>query len=86
MLILMARICRRETGTLRKLFREVAGNTGIERIRFQTSHPKDLSDELIEAMAVYQNICRHLHLPVQSGSSRVLELMNRDIPRNNTRS
>jgi tRNA-2-methylthio-N6-dimethylallyladenosine synthase len=60
-----------------KLLREVASHTGIERIRFQTSHPKDLSDELIEVMAGYRNICQHLHLPVQSGSSRILKLMNR---------
>ena len=50
---------------------------GIERIRFMTSHPKDLSDELIEVMAASKKICRHLHLPVQSGSSRILKLMNR---------
>lgn len=50
---------------------------GIERIRFMTSHPKDLSDELIEVMAHSKKICRHLHLPVQSGSSRLLKLMNR---------
>lgn len=60
-----------------RFLEEVARDTGISRIRFQTSHPKDLSDELIEVMSRYQNICRHLHLPVQSGSSRVLELMNR---------
>ena len=50
---------------------------GIERIRFMTSHPKDLSDELIEAMASEPKICPHLHLPLQSGSSRILKLMNR---------
>lgn len=50
---------------------------GIERIRFMTSHPKDLSDELIDVMAHSKKICRHLHLPVQSGSSRLLKLMNR---------
>ena len=42
-----------------------------------TSHPKDLSDELIEVMGSSEKICRHLHLPVQSGSSRILEKMNR---------
>jgi len=47
------------------------------RIRFATSHPKDLSDELIEVMARHKNICRSIHLPVQSGSSRILKLMNR---------
>ncbi len=50
---------------------------GIERIRFMTSHPKDLSDELIEVMAKSKKICHHMHLPVQSGSSRLLKLMNR---------
>ena len=50
---------------------------GLKRIRFMTSHPKDLSDELIEVMANSEKICRHLHLPVQSGSTRILEKMNR---------
>ncbi|MDK2965599.1 tRNA (N6-isopentenyl adenosine(37)-C2)-methylthiotransferase MiaB [Lacrimispora sp.] len=50
---------------------------GLERIRFMTSHPKDLSDELIEAMKNSKKVCRHLHLPLQSGSSRILKLMNR---------
>ncbi|HEX3043172.1 MAG TPA: tRNA (N6-isopentenyl adenosine(37)-C2)-methylthiotransferase MiaB, partial [Bacillota bacterium] len=59
------------------LLREIAKGTGIRRIRFQTSHPKDLSAELIEVMAEEPNICHHLHLPIQAGSSRVLQLMNR---------
>ncbi len=50
---------------------------GIERIRFMTSHPKDLSDDLIRVMAASKKICRHLHLPVQSGSTRILQKMNR---------
>lgn len=50
---------------------------GIERIRFMTSHPKDLSDELIEVMAESKKICSHIHLPLQSGSSRILKEMNR---------
>ncbi len=50
---------------------------GIERIRFMTSHPKDLSDDLIEAMKHSEKICRHLHLPLQSGSDRILSAMNR---------
>ena len=50
---------------------------GIERVRFMTSHPKDLSDELIAAIARNEKVCRHLHLPLQSGSSRILKLMNR---------
>lgn len=59
-----------------RLLREVAG-TGINRIRFQTSHPKDLSDELIDTMVAEKKICRHLHLPFQAGSSRILAKMNR---------
>jgi len=47
------------------------------RVRFSTSHPKDLSDEVLFTMAMYENICNHIHLPVQSGSTRILELMNR---------
>lgn len=50
---------------------------GLKRIRFMTSHPKDLSDELIEVMAASKKVCHHLHLPLQSGSSRVLKEMNR---------
>ena len=50
---------------------------GLERIRFMTSHPKDLSDDLIRVMAKSEKICRHLHLPLQSGSSRLLKKMNR---------
>lgn len=59
-----------------RLLREVAG-TGIHRIHFQTSHPKDLSDELIEVIASEKHISRHLHLPFQAGSSRILQKMNR---------
>lgn len=51
------------------------------RVRFSTSHPKDLSDEVLYTMAMYENICNHIHLPVQSGSSRILELMNRGYSR-----
>ena len=60
-----------------KLLQEVEKIDGIERIRFMTSHPKDLSDELIEVMKHSKKICRHLHLPLQSGSTRILEKMNR---------
>ena len=60
-----------------KLLTMVEEVEGIERIRFMTSHPKDLSDALIEVMAHSKKICKHLHLPVQSGSSRILKLMNR---------
>jgi len=58
------------------LLYEVA-KTGICRIRFVTSHPKDLSDKLISAMAEIDSICEHLHLPIQSGSNKILKLMNR---------
>ncbi|MBS7302580.1 MAG: tRNA (N6-isopentenyl adenosine(37)-C2)-methylthiotransferase MiaB [Lachnospiraceae bacterium] len=60
-----------------KLLTEVEKIDGIERIRFMTSHPKDLSDELILVMKNSKKICRHLHLPLQSGSTRVLTRMNR---------
>lgn len=60
-----------------QLLRKVEEIDGIERIRFMTSHPKDLSDELIEVMAESKKICKHLHLPLQSGSSRILKAMNR---------
>ena len=60
-----------------KLLTEIEKIEGLERIRFMTSHPKDLSDELIDVMAASKKICRHLHLPLQSGSSRILKAMNR---------
>ncbi|MBR5422330.1 MAG: tRNA (N6-isopentenyl adenosine(37)-C2)-methylthiotransferase MiaB [Lachnospiraceae bacterium] len=60
-----------------ELLREVEQVEGIHRIRFMTSHPKDLSDELISVMRDSKKICRHLHLPVQSGSTEVLKKMNR---------
>lgn len=60
-----------------KLLTEVEKIEGIERIRFMTSHPKDLSDELIEVMQHSKKICRQLHLPLQSGSTRLLKEMNR---------
>lgn len=60
-----------------QLLIEIEKIQGLKRIRFMTSHPKDLSDELIEVMGSSKKICRHLHLPVQSGSTRILEKMNR---------
>jgi len=63
------------------LLEEVAKVNPLLRVRFATSHPKDLSDELLEVMADYPNICKAIHLPVQSGSSRILKLMNRSYDR-----
>lgn len=63
--------------TFAELLQEVEKVDGIERIRFMTSHPKDLSDELIEVMKNSKKICKHLHLPLQSGSTRILSAMNR---------
>ena len=60
-----------------QLLERVEQIDGLKRIRFMTSHPKDLSDELIEVMAKSKKICRHLHLPMQSGSTKVLTDMNR---------
>ena len=63
--------------TFAQLLEQIEQIEGLERIRFMTSHPKDLSDELIAVMAKSKKICRHLHLPLQSGSSRLLKIMNR---------
>ena len=63
--------------TFAQLLQQVEQIEGLRWIRFMTSHPKDLSDELIEVMSKSKKICKHLHLPVQSGSSRILKLMNR---------
>ena len=60
-----------------KLLKEIEKIDGLKRIRFMTSHPKDLSDDLIEVMAKSEKICKHIHLPLQSGSDRVLKEMNR---------
>ncbi len=60
-----------------ELLREIEKIDGLQRIRFMTSHPKDLSMELIQVMAESKKICKHLHLPLQSGSSRLLKIMNR---------
>lgn len=63
------------------LVERVAGISPLLRVRFATSHPKDLSDRLIEVMASYPNICRAVHLPAQSGSDRMLAAMNRKYTR-----
>ncbi|WP_456434384.1 tRNA (N6-isopentenyl adenosine(37)-C2)-methylthiotransferase MiaB [Thermosulfuriphilus sp.] len=64
-----------------ELLREVAMVRGLERLRFTTSHPKDLSPELMAAFAEIPILCEHLHLPVQSGSDRILKAMNRGYTR-----
>ena len=63
--------------TFAELLREVDKIEGLKRIRFMTSHPKDLSDDLILAMKECKKVCKHMHLPLQSGSSRILKIMNR---------
>ncbi len=63
--------------TFAALLKEVARIDGLERIRFMTSHPKDLSEELMDVFAETGRVCPHLHLPLQSGSSRILSRMNR---------
>ncbi|HIW51120.1 MAG TPA: tRNA (N6-isopentenyl adenosine(37)-C2)-methylthiotransferase MiaB [Candidatus Blautia intestinavium] len=67
----------KEPMTFARLLKMLEPVEGLKRIRFMTSHPKDLSDELIETMAESRKICHHLHLPLQSGSSRILKEMNR---------
>lgn len=72
-----------ENGTVNfaELISRVAEISPLLRVRFATSHPKDLSDELLKAMATHPNICRSIHLPVQSGSDRMLKVMNRKYTR-----
>lgn len=60
-----------------ELIRAIDRNTGVRRLRFMTSHPKDLTDDLIACFGEAKCLCEHIHLPVQSGSSRILEMMNR---------
>lgn len=67
----------KEEITFAGLLKEAEQIKGLERIRFMTSHPKDLSDELIEVMAASEKICDHIHLPLQSGSTEILKRMNR---------
>ena len=64
-----------------ELIEKVAGVDPLLRVRFSTSHPKDISDELLYTIARNKNICKHIHLPAQSGSSRILKLMNREYTR-----
>jgi tRNA-2-methylthio-N6-dimethylallyladenosine synthase len=64
-----------------ELLRMVAQIDPLLRVRFSTSHPKDISDDLLKTIAKHKNICKHIHLPAQSGSSRILKLMNREYSR-----
>ena len=68
-------------GTFPELLRAVALEAPGMRIRFTTSHPKDMSDETLRVIAEMPNVCKHIHLPVQSGSDRILKLMNRKYTR-----
>ena len=70
-----------ETVTFPMLLRIVAEAVPGMRVRFTTSHPKDMSDETLHVIAEVPNVCKHIHLPVQSGSSRILKLMNRKYTR-----
>ncbi|EEF90248.1 putative tRNA-i(6)A37 thiotransferase enzyme MiaB, partial [Bacteroides cellulosilyticus DSM 14838] len=70
-----------EVVTFPMLLRTVAEAAPGVRVRFTTSHPKDMSDETLEVIAQVPNVCKHIHLPVQSGSSRILKLMNRKYTR-----
>lgn len=70
-----------QTTNFAQLLERVALISPELRVRFSTSHPKDITDEVLHTMAKYDNICNHIHLPVQSGNSRVLDLMNRTYTR-----
>ncbi len=70
-----------EVVTFANLLEKVALVSPLLRVRFSTSHPKDITDEVLFTMAKHENICKYIHLPVQSGSSRILELMNRTYTR-----
>jgi tRNA-2-methylthio-N6-dimethylallyladenosine synthase len=70
-----------EAVTFADLLESVARISPLLRVRFSTSHPKDITDEVLHTMAKYENICRYIHLPVQSGSTRILQLMNRTYTR-----
>lgn len=70
-----------ELVTFANLLEKVALISPLLRVRFSTSHPKDITDEVLHTMARYENICKYIHLPVQSGSTRILQLMNRTYTR-----
>ena len=70
-----------EVVTFAKLLETVALINPLLRVRFSTSHPKDITEEVLHTMAKYENICKYIHLPVQSGNTRILQLMNRTYTR-----
>ena len=70
-----------DTVTFSKLMEKVALISPLLRVRFSTSHPKDITDEVLHTIAKYDNICNYIHLPVQSGSTRMLQMMNRTYSR-----
>lgn len=70
-----------QTVTFARLLEMVATISPLLRVRFSTSHPKDITDDVLHVMAKYNNICKYIHLPVQSGSTRILQLMNRTYTR-----
>ena len=70
-----------ELVTFANLLEKVALISPLLRVRFSTSHPKDITDEVLHTMVKYENICKYIHLPVQSGSTRILQLMNRTYTR-----
>lgn len=72
---------KNEAVNFAQLLAQVAGVHPDLRVRFSTSHPKDITDEVLHTMARYENICKYIHLPVQSGNSRILEMMNRGYTR-----
>lgn len=72
---------KEEVVTFGKLLEKVALISPDLRVRFSTSHPKDITDEVLYTMAKYENICKYIHLPIQSGNTRVLQLMNRTYTR-----
>lgn len=70
-----------EKDAFANLLKEIANMPGLKRVRFMTSHPRDMSDELIRTVAENDIICKHFHVPVQSGSTRIMEKMNRGYTR-----
>ena len=72
---------RGEANAFAQLLRQVDRIPGVERVRYMTSHPRDMSEELIKAVAESRHVCKHFHIPVQSGSTRIMQAMNRGYTR-----